>query len=88
VLYIEPRKEEKSAEPIDDELTAKVEAAFAQAISGAANYSRFVEPEEFDPGNGWRGWPKAEPGVNSDHYYLLPNGLITTVPFPALSQVR
>jgi hypothetical protein len=61
VLYIEPRKEEKSAEPIDDELTAKVEAAFAQAISGAANYSRIGEPEEFDAGNGWRSWHNAEP---------------------------
>jgi hypothetical protein len=51
----------KSAEPIDDELTAKVEVAFSQAISGAANYSRIGEPEEFDAGNGWRGWHNASP---------------------------
>jgi hypothetical protein len=50
VLYIEPRKEEKSAEPIDDELTAKVEAAFAQAISGAANYPELESPRTSMPG--------------------------------------
>lgn len=78
VLYIEPRKEEKLTEPVDDELTRKLKKAFAQAIEGSANYSRVGEPERFSEGNGYRGWHNAEPGVNSDnHDYLLPNGLIT-----------
>ncbi len=78
VLYIHPPLDQKLAEPIDDDLTRKVEAAFAQAVSGAANYSQVGQPERFDRGNGWRGWHQAEPGVYSDnHDYLLPNGLIT-----------
>lgn len=78
LLYIHPPVDQKLAEPIDDDLTRKLEAAFAQAVSGVANYSRVGEPESFIPGSAWCGGHRTDCGKNSDnHDYLLPNGLIT-----------
>jgi hypothetical protein len=83
VLYIEPRPEDKSIEPIDDELTRKVEAAVAEAVKGTAAYDNLKAgfghgSEFFSDGNGYRGFhltPDREIAISYD--LLLPNGLIT-----------
>lgn len=76
LLYIEPKKEEKLIEPINDELTKLMGLAFSQAKRGAANYSDIDEPENFKD-DGWRGWHDTDCGETSDnHDYLLQNGLI------------
>ena len=81
VLYIEPRPEEKSAEPVDDELTRKVEHAMSKAKEGAAHYSDLengFNGEHDFVDSGWRGMHRTACGEWSDnHDYLLPNGLIT-----------
>jgi len=78
VLYIEPRLDEKLAEPVDDDLTVKLQAAFERAIAGSANYSEVGAPAQFHPGSGWMGWHTTDSGVESTcRDYLLPNGLIT-----------
>lgn len=83
VLYIEPYPDQKSAEPIDDELTRKLEAALGQAKKGIASYDDLkvgfgLGKDFFSEGGGYRGFhltPDYEVASSSD--YLLPNGLIT-----------
>lgn len=83
VLYIEPKVEDKSKQPIDDELTRKVSEAFAAATEGAASYSDlkagFGDGRHFfSEGSGWRGFHQTPDNeAMSSHDYLLPNGLIT-----------
>jgi hypothetical protein len=55
LLYIEPKKESKSETPINDEITEIMKVAFSESKSGAANYSRIGELEQFS-NDGWRGW--------------------------------
>jgi len=76
LLYIEPKKEEKLRDPINDELTKLMELAFSKAKRGSANYSDIKEPEKFT-NDGWRGWHETDCGEDSDnHDYFLENGMI------------
>jgi hypothetical protein len=79
VLYIEPRKEEKSATPIDDMLTTKVTEALYTAKTGIAYYNSDKPGEEnFIEGGCWKGFHVTDCGqVSGNREYLLPNGLIT-----------
>lgn len=77
LLYIEPKKEEKSKEPIDDILTQLITTAMTESTGGSANYSHINEKEKFQNG-AWRGWHNTDCGEKSSgHDYLLKNGLIT-----------
>ena len=77
LLYIEPKKEDKSVNPVNDLLTQILEEKFKAAKKGSANYSELGEAEKFMDG-GWRGFHTTDSGVNSDnHDYLLSNGMIT-----------
>lgn len=78
LLYIEPSKNEKLKEPINDEITEIIELALSKAVKGAANYSSIGEPEKFSIGNAWRGWHTTDCGEHSSNCdYLLENGMIT-----------
>lgn len=78
LLYIEPKAEQKSKEPIDDEITKTVEMCFNKAESGTADYSNLERNGNFRKGNGWKGWHTADCGERSNgHDYLLGNGMIT-----------
>ena len=48
LLYIEPKKEEKLKEPINDELTELMEMALSKAKAGTSRYSHLD-----DMGDGW-----------------------------------
>lgn len=76
LLYMEPNKEEKLKDPINDELSKLVELAFDNAIPGASNYSDIGETEFFYD-SGWRGWHTTDCGEESDcNDYFLENGMI------------
>ena len=78
LLYIEPPKEEKLRDPINDEITKLMELAFSKAKAGVANYSSVNEEEKFHEGGAYKGChhtAAGEQGENRD--YLLENGLIT-----------
>lgn len=78
LLYIEPRKENKSLLPLDDEITNIMTYAFSKSQSGGANYSYTNQIEKFSKGNGWRGCHMTDCGQrSSNHDYLLENGMIT-----------
>jgi hypothetical protein len=47
LLYIEPSKNEKSLEPILDNITLLLEHAFSKAKKGNANYSEIDNDAEF-----------------------------------------
>jgi len=47
LLYIEPKKEEKSKEPINDELTEIIKLALFEAKRGVSNYSEVNEKPKF-----------------------------------------
>jgi hypothetical protein len=78
LLYIEPKKEERSEFPVVDMLTVGMEIALNESISGSANYSKTDQEPRFQHGNGWRGWHSTDCGETSDnHDYLLRSGNIT-----------
>ena len=78
LLYIEPKAEQKSKEPINDEITKIVETCFNKAKSGAADYSNLESKGKFTEGSGWRGWHTVDCGERSgSRDYLLGNGMIT-----------
>lgn len=78
LLYIEPKKEDKSENPTVDDITKKVELLLSQSKKGAARYSNLESEGEFEEGNAWRGIHGTECGERSDNKdYLLPNGMIT-----------
>ena len=86
LLYIEPKKEEKSKEPVIDNITNVLTFALSKAKKGAGNYSNRIGVEDFYDTN-WRGSHKTECGAPSDnHDYLLENGMITNslAPFYAM----
>lgn len=60
LLYIEPKKEEKLKEPINDELTELMEMALSKATAGTSRYSHLD-----DMGDGW------EPPENSGLFRLF-----------------
>ncbi len=79
LLYMEPKKEEKLRDPINDELTMLMQYALDHAKCGSANYSEIDEPEFFKE-DGWMGWHTTDCGHeddNNNNDYLLENGMIT-----------
>lgn len=78
LLYIEPKAEEKSVVPIDDEISIIMEKAFVESQEGVANYSRIGSDEYFEGRGGWRGSHMTDCGERSSNKdYLLENGMIT-----------
>lgn len=78
LLYIEPKKEEKLNQPIEDELTEFIEFAFSKSVSGIANYSKIDSEPAHKQSSGWRGWHTTDCGERSNNKdFLLENGLIT-----------
>ena len=77
-LFIEPKKEDKSATPIEDEITRFISFAMRKAVTGTSNYSTVGEKEHFSPKSGYRGSHTTDCGEHSDNKdYELENGLIT-----------
>ena len=79
-LFIEPDASQKSAQPVQDELTASVQAAFDSSTMGTSRYNDLDDvPGTFRPKAGtYRGFHIAQDGAISDTSdYLLPNGFIT-----------
>ena len=78
LLYIEPRKEDKSPIPLEDEISEIMVRAIYESVSGTANYSSTNEPERFRSGSGYRGVHTTSCGKrSSNNDYLLKNGMIT-----------
>jgi len=93
VLYIEPKKEDKLSEPINDELTQIMEMSLSKAKKGAANYSKLEDMGDgydweyngqskrvpsFREGTAYRGSHRTECGERSSNCdFLLENGMIT-----------
>lgn len=78
LLYIEPRKEEKSEFPLDDEISQIMILALTEAKTGIANYAKINEPPRFVSGSGYKGYHVTDCGKNStSNDYLLGNGMIT-----------
>jgi len=77
LLYIEPKKEEKLKNPIEDKLTDLMELSFNKSKTGSANYSDVNEKEYFHQNDGWRGWHSTDCGEKTtNHDYELENGMI------------
>jgi len=77
LLYIEPKKEEKLLNPVEDELTELLEYALKYARSGASSYDN-LEKESFREGDAFKGTHLTECGERSaNRDYLLENGMIT-----------
>lgn len=78
LLYIEPKAEQKSKEPIDDEISKTVKMCFDNAKSGIADYSDLESDGNFCEGCGYKGWHTVDCGEHSNNKdYLLGNGMIT-----------
>lgn len=78
MLYIEPKKEERSEYPINDMLSIGMEIAIEESIEGASNYSKLDQEPTFYHGSGFMGWHGTDCGESSDnHDYLLKTGHIT-----------
>ncbi len=78
VLYIEPKKEQKSEQPINDEITEFMQMALDKSVDGIANYSSTDAEEKFTPNMSYKGFHVTECGKRSSSVdYLLPNGMIT-----------
>jgi len=78
LLYIEPSKEDKLKEPINDELTQLIEMAMTKAQEGSSRYSDKNDTGTFRGGSGFKGSHKTDCGQrSSSRDYLLENGMIT-----------
>lgn len=85
LLYIEPKAEQKSIEPINDKITKTVEFSLKNAKKGVSNYSNINEEERFIIGLNDDGEPVHYYGFHvtdcgewsSNVDYLLGNGMIT-----------
>ncbi len=78
LLFIEPSKEEKSANPADDEITQIMRIALSEAKTGISNYTETEQPPHFTKGIGYKGYHTTDCGKNSTgNDYLLENGMIT-----------
>ena len=78
LLYIEPTKEQKSQEPVEDELVSLMEKALSESERGYSPYSNLEDRGDFRSGGGWRGWHTTDCGETSgNNDYLLKNGMIT-----------
>lgn len=78
LLYIEPKASQKSAQPVDDDITAIVKKCLYEAAIGTAPYSDLNDDGQFRQGDGWRGYHRTDCGkCSSANDYLLYNGMIT-----------
>lgn len=78
LLYIEPTKDQKSAEPNEDGLADILENLIKTAKSGAAWYRSLDDEGTFNEGNAYRGFHMTDCGERSSNCdYLLENGMIT-----------
>lgn len=78
LLYIEPKASQKSAQPVDDYITAIVKKCLDEAAIGTAPYSDLNDNGSFNQGSGWRGHHRTDCGETSSATdYLLGNGMIT-----------
>lgn len=78
ILYIEPKKEDKLKEPIEDNLTKLMEMALSKSEEGTGSYSDTTGEARFRSGSGYKGMHRTECGqVSSNKDYLLENGMIT-----------
>jgi len=78
LLYIEPKAEQKSKAPINDEITKTVQECLNRAKIGAADYSDLEGDGNFIAGDSWRGFHNTACGERSEsNDYLLENGMIT-----------
>jgi len=91
LLYMEPKKEDRDVEPINDKLTRLMKLALNRAIPGVSNYSNRTtkdleeskkeHPEldfEFSKDCSYKGFHISDDGeLSSAHDYLLENNLIT-----------
>jgi len=78
LLYIEPTKEEKLKEPINDELTELIEMAMTKSEKGTSRYSDKNDKGTFRTGSGFKGCHGTDCGQRSSNIdYLLENGMIT-----------
>lgn len=86
-LFIEPKKEEKLLEPIDDDITRFIEMLlenttseddFCRTKTGISEYSNLENKGSFEEGGAWRGFHMTDCGEVSDNKeYQLFNGMIT-----------
>ena len=89
-LFIEPDADDRSIQPIDDDVTRSVQHAMSRGIIGTSRYTDLRDiPGTFYPrddhddqkekgGNTYRGFHIADDGSVSDTFdYRLPNGYIT-----------
>lgn len=78
LLYIEPKKENKSEVETNDLYVAALEHAMSFAKEGTASYSKTDIEPRFDEGGRWKGWHTSDCGQwSSNCDYLLENGMIT-----------
>lgn len=78
LLFIEPKKEDKLTNPIDDNLTSIMKHALEKAKHGASTYSNLGTEAQFQIGGAWKGIHYTDCGERSENYeYLLENGMIT-----------
>lgn len=78
LLYLEPKKEEKSTEPLNDHYTLVMERALEHAIKGASRYSKLDDHNTFMLDNAFRGTHETDCGERSTNRdYLLQTGHIT-----------
>jgi len=77
-LFLDPRPEDKSTEPVNDKLTALVQMAFDNSTEGTSRYSDPEDINTFRGGSGYKGIHLTRCGERSSNKdYLLENGLIT-----------
>ncbi len=78
LLFIEPKKEDKSSTPINDQLTEIIQFALSQSKQGASNYYSLDNPEHFTESIAYKGFHTTDCGEYSSNVdYLLENGMIT-----------
>jgi len=85
LLFIEPKAEQKSKEPIDDEITKTVEICLKKGKTGVSNYGEIDKNEKFIDGLNEDGDPVHYFGFHVTDCgewstcvdYLLGNGMIT-----------
>jgi hypothetical protein len=78
LLYIEPSKEDKLKEPINDELTELIEMVMTKSQEGTSRYSDKEDKGSFSTRSMFKGSHRTDCGERSSNKdYLLENGMIT-----------
>ena len=78
LLYIEPTVDQKSKEPVNDEITKIVAQCLKNSKPGTANYRNIESDGVHEADNAWKGTHTTDCGERSDNKdHLLMNGMIT-----------